>query len=133
MRTATEAAKIVRNNQVDMDRQRGITSLNGVRAKEDQALIEKKKKEAEEFSRKQAAMLQQTDAQIAQSQARAAQVAREQEMLAKQREDNRLKVAADRDQTAGRLAAEREAAQKRAEENKKKVCARNNSVSCALY
>jgi hypothetical protein len=62
----------VRNNQVEMDRTRGIASgerltiaivarhftlrlelVHGNRAKEDQILIEKKKKEAEEFARKE--------------------------------------------------------------------------------
>lgn len=80
---ATEAAQMVKKNQVDMDRSRGIASVHGNRAKEDQMLIQQswkksfqnhclntivaEQKEADEFARRQQAMLQRTEQNIAQA------------------------------------------------------------------
>mmetsp|Transcript_22933 Transcript_22933/g.39017 ORF Transcript_22933/g.39017 Transcript_22933/m.39017 type:complete len:123 (-) Transcript_22933:11-379(-) len=61
MRTAAEAAQVVKKNQVDMDRQRGIASVHGQRAKADQALMQQKQREAEEFSKRQQQLHQRTE------------------------------------------------------------------------
>lgn len=44
-----------------MDRQRGIASVHGQRAKADQALMQQKQREAEEFSKRQQQLHQRTE------------------------------------------------------------------------
>ena len=54
VRTATEAARMVRDRQLDADRQRGIASVHGQRQKADEALMAEKAKEAQAFQQRQA-------------------------------------------------------------------------------
>jgi hypothetical protein len=79
LRAPPTARQVVKKNQVDMDRQRGIASVHGQRAKADQALIQQKQREQEAFAARQAQLHQKTEAAQNAARQRDANVQAEQE------------------------------------------------------